>query len=67
MSKTPLAKYLKKTSQVHLAEAVGLTQGAISKMLRVGRNVYVVADSRNEQIKLVEEKVIAPIERDSAA
>lgn len=58
MSKTPLKAYLETNSQASLAQAVGLTQGAISKMLLAGRNVFVVSH-QGGTIELVEEKQIA--------
>jgi hypothetical protein len=60
VNKTPIKKFLETCSQADLGAAVGLTQGAISKMVRTGRNVYVVTDSRNKIKRLVEEKPIAP-------
>ena len=56
MQGVPLKEYLKHNSQRKLADAVGVTQGAISKMLRVGRNITVV-ESKG-RVRLVEEKAI---------
>lgn len=57
MNRIPLDKYLEGKSQASLARAVGLSQGAISKMLRTGRNVSVV-EHENGSIELIEERVI---------
>ena len=62
MSKIPLAEFLaaKGNSQSSLAAVVDVTQGAISKMLREGRNVFVVTNKAGKATKLIEEKHIAP-------
>lgn len=57
MNRIPLASYLKHHSQQSVAEAVGLSQGAISKMVRTGRNISVVEHDTGF-IELVEEKPI---------
>jgi predicted transcriptional regulator len=59
MFKTPLNDYMKThgLSQADMAELVGLTQGAISKMLLRQRSVFVI-DS-GSAVSLVEEKVVA--------
>lgn len=61
MKKIPLAEYLKQPgrSQEALAEAVNLNQSAISKMLRVKRNISVITHE-DGSIELLEEKVIRP-------
>lgn len=65
MTKTHLAEYLNQSgqSQKKLADAVNLSQGAISKMVRTGRNIFVVV-SLAGNIELLEEK---PLCRNPAA
>lgn len=60
MTETPLANYLSQPgrSQQALANAVGLAQAAISKMLKAERNIIVVTHE-NGAIELREEKTIA--------
>lgn len=59
MKKTPLVEYLALpgNSQSKLALRVGLTQGAISKMVRTGRKVDVV-EHDNGGVELEEKRVI---------
>lgn len=42
MKKTPLPEYVEQHTQVVTAERIGVSQGAISKMLRNQRQVFVV-------------------------
>ncbi len=58
MNRIPLPDYLKENSQASLAEAVGLTQGAISKMMRAGRRIIVVINDSGD-VELTEEKRVA--------
>jgi hypothetical protein len=58
MNRIPLSDYLQKNSQTTLAEAVGLTQGAISKMMRSGRKVIVIVKDSGD-VELAEEKRLA--------
>lgn len=58
MKKTALEAYLQLHSQSDLADAVGLTQGAISKMVRTKRKIIVV-EHESGAIELTEEKPIA--------
>jgi DNA-binding Xre family transcriptional regulator len=60
MTKIPLPQYLEQpgNSQALLAAAVGITQGAISKMKLSGRNVFVLLSEAGEVLELVEEKSI---------
>lgn len=59
----PLRQYLseKKISQGELAKRANLSQGAISKMLRTGRNIVVVEIYAGNEVNihLVEEKIIS--------
>jgi len=57
---TPLSEWLSKSgrSQNELAKSVNLTQGAISKMLRTKRNVF-VRELQDGCLELVEIKPIA--------
>lgn len=59
MTKTPLKTYLAQPgrSQAKLGAAVNLTQGAIGKMIRTSRNIFVV-EHDDGSITLLEEKVI---------
>lgn len=57
MKRTTLQKYLDKHSQASLASKVGISQGAISKMLRKGRNIM-VHEYANGSVVLVEERQI---------
>jgi len=57
MNRYTLESYLENHSQNSLAEAVGISQGAVSKMLRTGRNITVVELSSG-QIQLIEERPI---------
>lgn len=41
MKRTPLIKFVEARGQVDSALLLGCTQGAISKALRVGRDIYV--------------------------
>lgn len=41
MKSIPLSDFAQKHGQVRAAELLGITQGAVSKALRVGRQVYV--------------------------
>lgn len=61
MSGVELEQYLKDAdlSQDDLAKVVGLSQSAISKMLRVDRRIY-VHTLPDGQIQLHEIKVVAP-------
>ncbi|PIT22079.1 Cro/CI family transcriptional regulator [Snodgrassella communis] len=43
MKKIPLSDYVKNNGQHKTAKELGLTQGAISKALRSGRNIFVHA------------------------
>ena len=60
MTKTPIQDWLSEsgTSQRELAESVNLTQGAISKMILKGRDVYVLS-RHGKAMSIVEEKLIA--------
>lgn len=60
MKKTPLAEYLAQDgkTQTGLGAQVGLTQGAIGKMVRDGRNISVI-EHDDTRIELFEEKVVA--------
>ena len=59
MTKIPLTEYLSQPgkSQQKLALAVGVTQGAISKMIRTKRDVEVI-EHDDGSIELVEQRVI---------
>lgn len=61
MKKQTLAEYLsvKGNTQESLARATNISQTAVSKMLRVGRNILVITN-RDGTIELREEKTIAP-------
>lgn len=41
MNKIPLSDYAKEKGQVNTAKALGVTQGAISRALITGRNIFV--------------------------
>ena len=41
MKRVNLADYVDAHGQAKTAEAIGVTQGAISKALRVGRNIFI--------------------------
>jgi predicted transcriptional regulator len=43
MNRTSLSTFAEKHGQTEAAKLLGLTQGALSKALRVGRDVYVIA------------------------
>lgn len=59
MQRIPLNKYIDgNETQSSLAKKVSLTQGAISKMIRVGRVVFVI-DKEDGGIALIEERLIA--------
>lgn len=60
MTKTPLKEYLEgeDTTQKILAESVGLTQGAIGKMLRTKREIFVI-EGPDGEVELYEGKTIA--------
>ena len=58
MTKTPLIDFLKDNSQQSLADAVGLAQSAISKMVKSERNITVI-QHQGGLIELQEEKTIA--------
>lgn len=54
MKKQPLSKFVDEHGQVEAARLLGLTQGGLSKAIRVGRNVYVYATEEGykaEEIK----------------
>lgn len=57
MKRYSLESYLENHSQNSVAEAVGISQGAVSKMLRTGRNITVV-ELPSGDIQLVEERPI---------
>lgn len=59
MKRTPLDEYLEdeNNTQKHLAASVGLTQGAIGKMLRAKRTITVV-EHDSGAVELFEEKTI---------
>ncbi|OFE11408.1 hypothetical protein PHACT_12690 [Pseudohongiella acticola] len=59
MTRTPIDKYMqdKKLSQSEMAAAVGLTQGAISKMILRRRQIFVIESGG--RLILVEEKPVA--------
>ena len=61
MTKTPLTQYLSATgdSQAALASAVGVTQGAISKMVLAKRTVFVITNKSGKPIKLLEERIVS--------
>lgn len=65
MNRTSLEQYLEDKSQASLARAVGLSQGAISKMLRAGRNVMVI-EHDDGKIELIEERLIRRATADSS-
>jgi hypothetical protein len=60
MKKIPLSEYLELPgkSQQGLAASFNLTQGAISKMHRSGRNIFVI-EHDDGRLELLEEKAIA--------
>lgn len=43
MKRIPLSEFSEKHGQTEAAKLLGLTQGALSKALRVGRSVHVLA------------------------
>jgi hypothetical protein len=43
MSRIPLCQFAEKNGQTKTAILLGMTQGALNKALRVGRDVYVIA------------------------
>lgn len=47
---TPLAHYLRTTSQHQLARLVGISQPAISQMLHDGRDVWVIEHRRTTSL-----------------
>lgn len=54
MNKQPLSDFVKEHGQAQAAELLGLTQGGISKALRVGRQVFVYQTDtgyRAEEVK----------------
>ncbi|MCO6503976.1 MAG: Cro/Cl family transcriptional regulator [Snodgrassella sp.] len=53
MEKIPLLDYVKNNGQRKTAKELGLTQGAISKALRSGRNIFVHA-SYSGKVQAVE-------------
>jgi transcriptional regulator with XRE-family HTH domain len=53
----PISEYVDRHNQAYTATMLGLTQGAISKMLRVGRNVYVI-EQPDGSIKAIEERLV---------
>lgn len=42
MSRIPLSEFAEKNGQTKTAVLLGMTQGALNKALRVGRDVYVI-------------------------
>lgn len=42
MSRIPLSQFAETNGQTKTASLLGMTQGALNKALRVGRNVYVI-------------------------
>jgi len=48
MSRIPLSQFTEKNGQTKTAILLGLTQGSLSKALRVGRNVYVIQHENGE-------------------
>lgn len=57
MKRSSLEAFLENHSQLSVAQAVGISQGAVSKMLRTGRNITVV-EHDDGRLELVEEKPI---------
>lgn len=54
MCRQPLSDFVKEHGQARAAELLGLTQGGVSKALRVGRQVYVYKTEtgyRAEEVK----------------
>lgn len=45
MNRIHLSDYVKEHGQTKTAEALDLTQGALSKALRAGRSIYIVTSS----------------------
>ncbi|MGX4726132.1 Cro/CI family transcriptional regulator [Pseudomonas corrugata] len=43
MSRIPLSQFAEKNGQTKAALLLGMTQGALNKALRVGRDVYVIS------------------------
>ncbi|WP_313489154.1 Cro/CI family transcriptional regulator [Stutzerimonas nitrititolerans] len=43
MRRIPLKEFAQAQGQTQAAKALGLTQGALNKALRVGREIYVIA------------------------
>ncbi len=46
MKKNPLSDYVKEHGQAVAAKTIGVTQGAISKALDKGRNIFVIYDEK---------------------
>ncbi|MDR2213068.1 MAG: Cro/Cl family transcriptional regulator [Pseudomonadales bacterium] len=71
MSEITLTQYLKICSQREVAEALGLTQGAVSQMVRAGRDIRLLIDDAGAltgyyEIKAVRRAVRRVHERDGA-
>lgn len=62
MNRIPIADYVGMHGQQNTATKLGLTQGAISKMLRVGRNVFVI-EQVDGSIEAIEERPVGRISR----
>jgi predicted transcriptional regulator len=58
MRQTPIEEFVRVHKQVQAAALLGLSQGAISKMLRAGRRVTVI-EHEDGRVLAVEEKVVA--------
>ena len=48
MREIPLREYMKGKKQSAVAEAIGITQGGISQILRSGRHVFVRESAKGE-------------------
>lgn len=58
MKRKTLQEYLNGTTQYALAQAVGVTQGAINKMLHSDRDIVVITH-RDGTIELHEHRIVA--------
>lgn len=61
MKEIPLSQFCERHSQSEAARLIGRTQGAISQMLKAGRNIVIV-DHGDGRFSAYERRIITPVE-----
>lgn len=61
MKEIPLSKFCERHSQSEAARLIGRTQGAVSQMLKAGRDVVIV-DHGNGRFSAYERRALTPVQ-----